>query len=56
MNCKECSMFVPFPNNPEKGVCGEQLQMLIDYDKIVVVKEKTECFQVMAIPQESGEE
>lgn len=53
MNCKECSMFVPFPNNTQKGVCGEQLQMLIDYDKIVVVKEKTECFQVMVIPQES---
>lgn len=56
MKCKDCSMFVPFPNNPEKGICGEHLQLLIDDKKISVVKEDTKCFQIMAIPQESEEE
>lgn len=57
MKCTECSMFVPFPNNPEKGVCGETLQNLIDDNKInVITHEKDGCITQFAIPQEGGGE
>lgn len=52
MKCKDCDIFVPIPNIPNFGMCGEVLQELIDEGKIKVFeREKGECPYQFAIPQ-----
>lgn len=55
MKCSECDMFIPFPHNPEKGICSETLSQLIYEKKISIINLKTDCYQIMLVPQENKE-